>query len=465
MRLAVARHNAEEQHIIGQRKGAFTTFEIERDRAEPRRAYRVNINTFQRHLTLRAGDAQPEGIGGDGADADGVVERRRRGIGEIRHHLSIPRDDAPAREYHLRAEIGERLHQNNVRQFTRRDCAEIVETVAHRAIQRRKANDHRWVHARVEQDTYAAIHVPMEKQIGGINVVGADGDIPWLRNFFEGIGEEGSGAAEGVFPPIDPHTEAHLLDHLRRRARFVLGIYSGGEVGRQFPPSEQRRVPFEILARRQTRLGNRRRPCLLPDDAGVIHQFRHADDTRPREHRRHIFSIKYRARRLDARHRRNGRWHRDKDAQRQPFTGAQHVLDARAPDDIADLVRVNDDGRRAEGEDATREVRRRDHRGLNMNVRVNEARHGDHAACVYFLPRRQPERAAEVHDRDAIAEDADVRPRHLAGVDIDHLPATNDEIERPIPPCRLNKRLTCHLITSTRLLLHFGAKSRTMSYR
>ena len=68
-----------------------------------------------------------------------------------------------------------------------------------------------------------------------------------------------------------------------------------------------------------------------------------------------------------------------------------------------------------------------------MDMRIDEAGHGDQAARVDLLPPRQPERAAEVHHGDAIAEDADVRPRDLAGVDIDHLPATNDQIERPIP--------------------------------
>src|SRR6266542_866553 len=194
---------------------------------------------------------------------------------------------------------------------------------------------------------------------------------------------------ERIFPAVDPHTGAQLLDD-RGHARF------------------------------------------LAHDSRIVHQLSHADHPRPRQHRHDIVRVEGCAGRLQPRYSRDTRWDGDKDTQRQPLAGPQHILNPGAPADIGDLVRVDHDRGGAKRQYPARKVRRRDHGRLNMDVGVDETWDGDQATRIDLGGAGQAKATVLINYRDSVAENTDIGKIHLASVDVEQIATANHEIERAV---------------------------------
>ena len=80
-------------------------------------------------------------------------------------------------------------------------------------------------------------------------------------------------------------------------------------------------------------------------------------------------------------------------------------------------MRIADRGRDAVAEDAAIELERRDQRGFDVEMRVDEARHAEEPAPVDPLPAL----VVRVRADDAVADDRDVGRGHRAGDDVEQL--------------------------------------------
>ena len=134
-----------------------------------------------------------------------------------------------------------------------------------------------------------------------------------------------------------------------------------------------------------------------------------------------------RARVLEAGQRGDARRHGEQDLEREPAALLEHPADAVQAEHVGDLVVVDEDGRRAVREDRLGEPRDRDHRGLDVQVGVDQAGHEVRAVGVEDLGVR-PARVAGVAEH----RDPPVLHRHvdavvdLARVDVDE-PAAGDQ--------------------------------------
>ncbi len=110
-------------------------------------------------------------------------------------------------------------------------------------------------------------------------------------------------------------------------------------------------------------------------------------------------------------------------------TSSSQWMPSRA-EDVRDLVRVGDDGRRAHRQHEPRELVDEELRRLEVHVRVDEAGDDVRAADV---ERLRPFVVAQAGD--VAVTDSDVHLEPLAREDREHAAALDDEVGRLVPAC------------------------------
>ena len=165
------------------------------------------------------------------------------------------------------------------------------------------------------------------------------------------------------------------------------------------------------------------------DHAGKVHHLGQADHPLAAQQALEVAGRERPPRRLEAGGRHTG-GRGEEDVERQVLADVDEPVDAVGAEDVRDLVRVRDNGRRAERKHQARELGRKQLRRLEVQVRVDEAWNDVGAVgveCLHALVRAEPGDHA-VADRDV-----DVEP--LPCEDREHSAAADDEIGRLVSPC------------------------------
>ena len=164
-------------------------------------------------------------------------------------------------------------------------------------------------------------------------------------------------------------------------------------------------------------------------DARHVHHLAERGDAVPRSASRMSSGPRSRAGVLEAGQRGHAGRDGEEDLQRQAAALLEHPADAVEAEDVGDLVVVDEDGRRAVRQDRLGEPRDRDHRRLDVEMRVDEARDEVGAAGVEELRVRAARVARVAEHGDAAVLDRDVGAvEDLAGVDVDEAPARDQEV-------------------------------------
>ena len=268
------------------------------------------------------------------------------------------------------------------------------------------------------------VDVPVLRDVLGLAVVGAEGHPvrPELRDERD---QRAQVARGGRLADEEPEAGSEALAALLDGERLVVGADPCGGVRLQRVPANARRVPVDPL---RTVDGELRELCrIAADDAGEVHHLRQPDHAPAAQEALEIPGRERPVRRLELRRghaRRGGEEH----LERQVLAHVDEPVDAVGAEHVRDLVRVGDDGGRAEREHEPRELRRQQLRRLEMEMRVDEAGRDVGAVGV--------DRLATLVGADA--RDHPVADRHvglqpLAREDREHPAAADDEIGRSIP--------------------------------
>ena len=187
----------------------------------------------------------------------------------------------------------------------------------------------------------------------------------------------------------------------------MVGVDTGGNVGVQVGAGKTGGVAVDLLVVRLRRndLGNG--GGVGGDHAGEIHHFRKTQHPGVVEKAVDIPVVQIRAAFVQRRRRNAGGDHK-LGVHRQPFRGAEHIVDAVGAHDVGDLVGVGDNGGGAVGDDCPGKLRGGNQTGFQMDVGVDEAGADDLAGHVHFVPAFV---AAEAHDQT-------LRHGNVAGVQL-----------------------------------------------
>ena len=165
------------------------------------------------------------------------------------------------------------------------------------------------------------------------------------------------------------------------------------------------------------------------DDAGEVHHLREADHAPATQEALEIPGRQRASRGLEGRRGHAGRGG-EVDVQRQAGAHVEQPVDTVAAEDVRDLVRIGDDGRRPHRQHEPRELVHEQLRRLEVHVRVDEA--GDDVGAA-DVERLRPFVVAEA--RDVAVADGDVGLEPLAREDREHAAALDDEVGRLVPAC------------------------------
>ena len=173
------------------------------------------------------------------------------------------------------------------------------------------------------------------------------------------------------------------------------------------------------------------------DDAGHVHHLPQAGDALPPQRLADVVGRDRRPGVLEAGQRRHAGRDGEQHLELQPAALLEHPADAVEPEDVGDLVVVDEHGRGAVRQDRLGEARDGHHRRLDVHVRVDEPGHEKGAVGVEHA-RLRPARVGGVAEhRDPPRLDRDVDAvEHLARVDVDQAPAGDERGRRARGPCR-----------------------------
>jgi len=155
-------------------------------------------------------------------------------------------------------------------------------------------------------------------------------------------------------------------------------------------------------------------------------QLAQADALFPGEDLAHIGQPQLAARRLQTGRRRHARRDFDQDVVRQVGHAAQQHLHPLEPSHVGDLHRIGQQRRRAAGHDQPGEVLRDDERRIDVDVRVDEAGHGETPAAVEVLSGVVIRGIERHHPPVFDAQRGGLNPSRI---DVDQLDVFDDEIQ------------------------------------
>ena len=336
----------------------------------------------------------------------------------------MPRDlgDRQARlEHRLRQEPLEIGQEQEIGLVAGRDRAEVRQAVPRRRVQR-------GAHERIlgrDPGRDRIAHHPVDVAVVGdvlrLAVVGAERDAAGPV-----LGEQRQQRMEVPrrrrLADQQPHPALQPLAALLGRVRLVIGADAGGDVRVEVAAEDSGRVAVDVL--RELQLGQLAR--VAGDDAGEVHHLGQPDHAAPAQQRLEVARGQRATRRLEARCRHAGRGH-EPDVERDPVADVEQPVHAVGAEHVRDLVRVGDDGSRAERQHEPRELVDEQLRRLEVHVRIDEARHDVAAGRVQRLLA-----LVLAESRDVAVDDRDVGLEPLAREGREDPAAADDEVGRLI---------------------------------
>ncbi len=229
--------------------------------------------------------------------------------------------------------------------------------------------------------------------------------------------------ADRAFPDQHGHALGQLLARLGRGRGFVVGADAGGQIAVEVEAAQQRRVPVDMAVLEQQQFLQAR--GIAMQHARDVHELGKADDLLVPDEGGEVGGVEPSARGLQMR-RRHATRQLHAQVQRRVCGALQDVADGLGAEHVRDLMRIADHGRDAVHQHAAVEFVRRDERGFQVAMRIDEAGHRDQAACVDLA---RPAVLAVGAD-DAVAADRDVGLGERAGDEIEQPCALNDEVRR-----------------------------------
>ena len=338
----------------------------------------------------------------------------------VRHGCARPLGDrSPVLQHHLRYEPLEIGEHEDVGAVPRRDRAEALQTVPQRGIQRRA--DQRVLGRDAVRDRVPdhAVQMAVVGDVLRLPIVGAEGD-PSRAVLGEQRQERLQVAGCGGLADQQPHPGAQALSPLLRRVRLVVGADPGGCVRIERPAEHAGSVTVDVLCQRELRELRRR----TADHPGEVHHLREADHPAPAEQRIEVARSQVAPRRLEPRRRDTRRGH-EIDIERDVGADVDQPVHSVGAEDVRDLVRVGDDGRRPERQHQPCELVDEQLRRLEVHVRVDEPRNDPAVGRVEQLPA-----LVLAEPRDVAVDHGDVRSQPLAGEHGENLAAADDEVCR-----------------------------------
>ena len=170
----------------------------------------------------------------------------------------------------------------------------------------------------------------------------------------------------------NPGAVPALLERLLEGGRLVVRSDAGGQVGIQRVSADARRVAVDVTGAASADLAERR--GVAGDDGREVHHLRHAQGSLSPQDLLDLLEAERPPRRLESA-RRHARGRHDEHVQGDALGRVEEPVHTPASDDVGQLVRVGDDGRRARGEHDLGEALERQHRGLDVDVGIDEPRH------------------------------------------------------------------------------------------
>ena len=159
---------------------------------------------------------------------------------------------------------------------------------------------------------------------------------------------------------------------------------------------------------------------------GNVHDLGETENTRPRQELANLRRAKYRSRSFPVRGR-NARGRHEEQVDRQPQAGRDQHVDSAHTEDVADLMRIGDDGGRPHRHHQPRQLRWCQQRTFQVHVRVDQSWQHDLARGrngPFGMPRPR------AHARDGAIRDHDVGLHDLPGKDIGDVTSGHQDVTR-----------------------------------
>ena len=361
--------------------------------------------------------------------------------------------DDPAGGDHRRDGAGlEVVEEDDVGAPAGRDHAAVGKPERPRRRQRSRAIDRERRAAAGDQHADHVVEVTLLGDVERVAVVGAERE--------EGRGLDREQAAQRrevlrdrALADQHGHALADLLQRLVGGGGLVVGADAGREVAVEVASAQQRRMAVDVAIGEALELRDAAR--IGGKHPGDVHELGKPNDLRVIAIAQKVGGLDPRARGLEL-----GRRHAARKLHAQVHDHAlgrgEEIVEGGGAEDVRHLVRVADRRRDAARQHAALELERRDERGLDMQMRVDKARHGDAPAGVDLA------RAAilAVGADDGVAADRDIGRHERAGDEVEQAHALDHEVgelgraalgdaggERP----RSDRGLTCFLADAGRL--------------
>ena len=301
-----------------------------------------------------------------------------------------------------------------------RDHAAVGKPERPRRRQRSRAIDRERRAAAGDQRADHVVEMPLLGDVERVAVVGAERE--------EGRGLDREQVAQRLevlrhraLADQHGHALADLLQRLVGAGRLVIGADAGRQVAVEVASAQQRRMTVDVAIgealelRGAARIGGKH-----PWD---VHELGKPNDLRVIAIAQKLGGFDPRARGLELGCR---------DAARElhaqvhdhALGRGEEIVEGGGADDVRHLVRVADRRRDAARQHAALELERRDERGLDVQMRVDKARHGDAPAGVDLA------RAAifAVGADDGVAADRDIGRHERAGDEVKQAHALDHEV-------------------------------------
>ena len=332
------------------------------------------------------GHTQLEGLGArDLRQIDGVRQVVVRRLAVAAEVLAVLRDEHALGEHGLRPAAVERINELDIGDVARRDRTEIVKAILTRGVERRHLDDLAAVEAGGDRLAHDVVDVADGEQILGVDIIRADGHEIAPRLILAAVDKEGKVINEGAGAKVDVHAGAELGAHLVGVHALVVGHGAADAVGRELTAEAVRRVALQEHAAAQALVDDGVHTLAVVNNADVVHDLGNADDV---VHVQQLADFPGEELRAGVFHAGQGRDARRSEhvlAELGLFRILKHEAHAVEAHDVADLVRVGADGRRAPRQNGAGEIFGDHHRALDVHVRVDVA--GDQVAALTVVVR------------------------------------------------------------------------------
>ena len=354
--------------------------------------------------------------------------------------LAVLRDEHALGEHGLRPAAVERVDQLHIGDVARCNRAEIVKAILTRGVERRHLDNLAAVEPGCDRLAHDVVDVADSEQILGVHVVRADGHEITPRLILAAVDQEGEVIDERACTEVDVHTGAELRAPLVGVHALMVGHRTADAVGRELTAEAVRRMALQEHAAAQALIDDGVHTLAVVHDADIVHDLGNADNVVHVEQFADLLGMKLRTGVFHPGQGRHARRGEHILAQLGLLRVFKHEAHAVEPHDVADLMRVGADGRRAPRQNGAGEVLGDHHRALDVHVRVNVA--GDQIASLTIVvrPGRKDRLLALLtHQNDKSVQYVDTGRIDFSRNDIEKLYVADRQIARYLTQSRLHE--------------------------